>query len=68
MIDAQHGSYKGKPVDAKVIGRESGVRYVPEGSENPAAIRWKGQRPTHDAESGAHQWLNSSDNTPAPIS
>jgi adenylate cyclase len=28
-------TYKGKPVDAKTIGRELGVRYVLEGSVQP---------------------------------
>ena len=32
-------TYKGKPVDAKQIGRDLGVRYVVEGSVRRAAIR-----------------------------
>ena len=40
-------TYKGKPVDAKQIGRELGVRYVLEGSVRRVGENDHGQRPTH---------------------
>ena len=32
-------TYKGKPVDAKAIGKDLGVRYVLEGSVQPSGAR-----------------------------
>ena len=51
-------TYKGKPVDAKQIGRELGVRYVLEGS-----VRRVGENITLNAqlistETGAHVWAD----------
>ena len=51
-------TYKGKPVDAKQIGRELGVRYVLEGS-----VRRVGEKITVNAqlistETGAHVWAD----------
>ena len=51
-------TYKGKPVDAKAIGRELGVRYVLEGS-----VRRAGETITVNAqlistETGAHVWAD----------
>src|SRR5207245_929494 len=51
-------TYKGKPVDAKQVGRELGVRYVLEGS-----VRWSGDQVQMnaqliDAETGAHVWAD----------
>ena len=51
-------TYKGKPVDAKTIGRELGVRYVVEGS-----VRRVGETVTVNAqlistETGAHVWAD----------
>jgi TolB-like protein len=51
-------TYKGKPVDAKAIGRELGVRYVLEGS-----VRRVGETITINAqlistETGAHVWAD----------
>ena len=51
-------TYKGKPVDAKAIGRELGVRYVLEGS-----VRRVGDKITVNAqlistETGAHVWAD----------
>ena len=40
-------TYKGKPVDAKAIGKDLGVRYVLEGSVQPSGDQVQGQRPTH---------------------
>jgi adenylate cyclase len=54
-------TYKGKPVDVKQIGRDLGVRYVLEGSEQHAggAIRVSAQ--LIDAQSGAHLWADQFD-------
>ena len=40
-------TYKGKPVDAKQIGRELGVRYVLEGSVRRLGEKVESQRPAH---------------------
>ena len=40
-------TYKGKPVDAKAIGKDLGVRYVLEGSVQPSGNQVQGQRPAH---------------------
>ena len=40
-------TYKGKPLDAKQIGRELGVRYVLEGSVRRVGENDHGQRPAH---------------------
>ena len=40
-------TFKGKPVDAKAIGKDLGVRYVLEGSVQPSGNRDEGQRPAH---------------------
>ena len=40
-------TYKGKPMDAKVIGKDLGVRYVLEGSVQPSGDQAEGQRPAH---------------------
>jgi class 3 adenylate cyclase/TolB-like protein len=47
-------TYKGKPVDAKQIGRELGVRYVLEGSVRRAGEHIRVNAQLIDAESGAH--------------
>ena len=56
---AQHRfTYKGKPVDAKQIGRELGVRYVLEGSVRRAGDQVQVNVQLIDAESGAHVWAD----------
>ena len=47
-------TYKGKPVDAKAIGKELGVRYVLEGSVQRDGARVRVNAQLIDAESGAH--------------
>jgi TolB-like protein/Tfp pilus assembly protein PilF len=47
---------KGKAVDAKLVGRELGVRYVLEGSVRRAGSRVRTNVQFIDAESGAHLW------------
>jgi TolB-like protein len=51
-------TYKGKPVDARQIGRELGVRYVLEGSVRRTANQVRVNVQLIDAESGAHVWAD----------
>ena len=51
-------TYKGKPVDAKEIGKELGVRYVLEGSVQREQNRVRVNAQLVDAESGAHLWAD----------
>ena len=49
-------TYKGKPIDARAIGRELNVRYVLEGSVQRSGARMRVNVQLIDAESGAHLW------------
>ena len=49
-------TYKGKPVDAKQIGRDLGVRYVLEGSVQRSGKEVRVNAQLVDAETGAHLW------------
>jgi adenylate cyclase len=49
-------TYKGKPVEAKQIGRALGVRYVLEGSVRRAGSQVRINVQLIDAETGAHLW------------
>jgi TolB-like protein len=49
-------TYKGKPIDAKTIGRELNVRYILEGSVQRASARMRVNVQLIDAESGSHLW------------
>jgi len=51
-------TYKGKPVDAKQIGRELGVRYVLEGSVRRAGDNVQVNVQLIDATTGAHLWAD----------
>jgi TolB-like protein len=51
-------TYKGKPVDARRIGRELGVRYALEGSIRRGGDRVRTNVQLIDAESGAHLWAD----------
>ena len=51
-------TFKGKNLDAKVIGKELGVRYVLEGSVQRDANRVRVNAQLIDAESGAHLWAD----------
>jgi adenylate cyclase len=51
-------AYKGKPIDAKEIGKELGVRYVLEGSVQRDQNRVRVNAQLIDAESGAHLWAD----------
>jgi adenylate cyclase len=54
-------TYKGKPVDAKAIGKDLGVRYVLEGSVQPSGDHVRVNAQLIDAESGAHLWADQFD-------
>ena len=54
-------TYKGKAVDTKRIGRDLGVRYVLEGSEQQAGNRVRVNAQLIDAETGAHLWADQFD-------
>jgi TolB-like protein/Tfp pilus assembly protein PilF len=51
-------TYKGKPIDAKQIGRELGVRYVLEGSVRRTGDRVRVNAQLIDAANGAHIWAD----------
>jgi adenylate cyclase len=51
-------TYKGKPVDAKAIGRELGVRYVLEGSVRRSGDKVAVNAQLISTETGAHVWAD----------
>jgi adenylate cyclase len=60
-------TYKGKPVDAKAIGKDLGVRYVLEGSVQPSGDWMRVNAQLIDAESGAHLWAEQFDTPRADL-
>ncbi len=60
-------TYKGKPIDAKAIGKELGVRYVLEGSVQPNGDRMRVNAQLIDAGSGAHLWAEQFDTPRADL-
>jgi TolB-like protein len=60
-------TYKGKPVDAKAIGKELGVRYVLEGSVLPTGGQVRVNAQLIDADSGAHLWAEQFDTPRADL-
>ena len=60
-------SYKGKPVDARAIGRELNVRYVLEGSVQRSGARMRVNVQLIDAESGSHLWADRFDKPVADL-
>jgi TolB-like protein len=60
-------TYKGKPIDAKQIGRELGVRYVLEGSVRRASEQVQVNVQLIDAESGMHIWADRFDTNRADL-
>jgi TolB-like protein len=54
-------TFKGKPVDVKVIGKDLGVRYVLEGSVQPSGNQMRVNAQLIDADSGAHLWAEQFD-------
>jgi TolB-like protein len=49
-------TYKGRPIDVRQIGRELGVRYVLEGSEQHSGSRVRVSAQLIDVDTGAHLW------------
>jgi TolB-like protein len=60
-------TFKGKPIDAKAIGKELGVRYVLEGSVQPSGDRMRVNAQLIDAESGNHLWADRFDKPVADL-
>jgi adenylate cyclase len=60
-------TFKGKPVDAKAIGKELGVRYVLEGSVQPSGDRMRVNAQLIDAGSGAQLWAEQFDTPRADL-
>ena len=60
-------TYKGKPVDAKAIGKDLGVRYVLEGSVQPSGNQVRVNAQLIDADSGAHLWADQFDTPRADL-
>jgi TolB-like protein len=56
-------TYKGRPIDVKLVGRELGVRYLLEGSVRRAENRVRITTQLIDATSGAHIWVDRFDGT-----
>jgi adenylate cyclase len=60
-------TFKGKPVEAKTIGKDLGVRYVLEGSVLPSASQLRVNAQLIDADSGAHLWAEQFDSPRAEL-
>jgi tetratricopeptide (TPR) repeat protein len=60
-------TYKDKPVDAKAIGKDLGVRYVMEGSVQPTGNQVRVNAQLIDADSGAHLWAEQFDTPRADL-
>ena len=60
-------AYKGKPLDAKTIGRELNVRYVLEGSVQRSGGRMRVNVQLIDAETGSHLWAERFDKPVADL-
>jgi adenylate cyclase len=60
-------TYKGKPVDAKAIGKDLGVRYVLEGSVLPGGAQIRVNAQLIDAANGAHLWADQFDTARADL-
>jgi tetratricopeptide (TPR) repeat protein len=60
-------TFKNKPVDARAVGRELGVRYTLEGSVQGGGDRIRVNAQLIDTETGAHLWAERFDKTRADI-
>ena len=58
---------KGKPIDAKAIGKDLGVRYVLEGSVQPSGDRLRVNAQLIGSGSGAHLWAEQFDTPRADL-
>jgi TolB-like protein/Flp pilus assembly protein TadD len=56
--------YRNKPVDAKQIGRELGIRYILEGSVHPSANHVRVNARLIEAETDTHLWAERFDRDP----
>jgi len=54
-------TYKSKPIDVKQVGKDLGVRYVLEGSEQHSGNQVRVNAQLIDAETGAHLWADQFD-------
>ncbi len=54
-------TYKGKPVDVKQVGKDLGVRYALEGSEQHSQDKLRVSAQLIDVETGAHLWADKFD-------
>ncbi len=60
-------TFKGKPTDAKAIGKGLGVRYILEGSVQPSGDRMRVNAQLIDTGSGAHLWAQQFDTPRADL-
>lgn len=60
-------TYKGRPVDVRLVGRELGVRYVLEGSVRRSEERLRITAQLVEAETGVHLWADRFDGKLADI-
>jgi TolB-like protein/class 3 adenylate cyclase/Flp pilus assembly protein TadD len=60
-------TYKGKPIDAKAIGKDLGVRYMLEGSVQPTGNQVRVNAQLIDTESGSHLWAEQFDTPRADL-
>jgi adenylate cyclase len=60
-------TFKGKPIDAKAVGKDLGVRYLLEGSVQPSGDRMRVNAQLIDAGSGAHLWAEQFDTPRADL-
>ena len=60
-------TYKGRPVAAKAIGNELGVRYALEGSVQPSGNQIRVNAQLIDTDSGAHLWAEQFDTPRADL-
>jgi TolB-like protein len=60
-------TYKGKPMDAKTIGRDLGVRYILEGSVQFTGAQARVDAQLIDAATGAHLWAEQFDTARADL-
>jgi adenylate cyclase len=60
-------TYKGRPVDAKAIGNELGVRYLLEGSVQPSGDQIRVNAQLIDTDGGAHLWAEQFDTPRADL-
>jgi TolB-like protein len=60
-------TYKGKPIDAKAIGKDLGVHYVLEGSMQPSGDQMRVNAQLIDTATGAHVWAEQFDTARADL-